>query len=123
MSEPTITVDGMTFTFRRGFVASVALPCAAWLRHGPALVAAAPLEQVRLSDREPLEVEGWGLVVWHQQPPDDAASVPGPIFRLLRGGKTINDGRRYESRGEAEADISAACLALARSAVSPTAVG
>jgi uncharacterized protein (TIGR02996 family) len=39
--------------WRRGFVAEVSLTLADWLAHGPALVRAAPLERVRLSDREP----------------------------------------------------------------------
>jgi len=42
-------------SFRRGFVASVTLPCAGWLAHGPALVRAAPLEEVRLSDAAMIE--------------------------------------------------------------------
>jgi uncharacterized protein (TIGR02996 family) len=43
--------DDAMFRFRRGFVEVVGLDAAAWLRHADALLAAAPLREVRLTGR------------------------------------------------------------------------
>lgn len=42
--------DGMEVEFRRGFIAEVRCDCRAWKGHGPAIVAAHPVEVVRLAD-------------------------------------------------------------------------
>lgn len=59
-------LDGMAFTFRRGFIEEVRLPLAAFMEHGAALVTRCPLTRVTLSDREPMQSPGWaGVARWH----------------------------------------------------------
>jgi uncharacterized protein (TIGR02996 family) len=51
--------------WRRGFARSVALACADWLAHGPALVRRQPVEVVRLTDKGPTEyAPGGGPSYW-----------------------------------------------------------
>jgi uncharacterized protein (TIGR02996 family) len=112
-------------TFRRGFVAEISLPCDAWVAHGPALVRAAPLELVRLTDAGPF---GWlnGEWVMYEGGPG-TSYLPPPIFgQILRqdgalcGGVSGPGQTRYVSfpapRGRFGSALSAACLAWARAA-------
>jgi uncharacterized protein (TIGR02996 family) len=110
--------DTNTFAvrFRRGFVAEIKLPCAAWEEHGPALVRAAPLTRVRLTDRTPNPVDGehsryyW----WHRD-------LPAEVYRLMAcddaqpgAPRERPNWKRYPSLAAALAASSAACLAFAR---------
>lgn len=52
-----VTGEG-DWTFRRGFVEEVRCPLAAWLAHGPAVVAAHPVTRVVATDRRPMDY-GW----------------------------------------------------------------
>jgi uncharacterized protein (TIGR02996 family) len=105
---PTLAVR-----FRRGFVAEVTLPCDQWMRHGPALVRAAPLEKVKLSDKWPGDGEegGWG---WAVEDSDEA-----PPWRLPDCLATRLDPRLprwvYPSPEAAQDALSRACLKWARS--------
>jgi uncharacterized protein (TIGR02996 family) len=111
--------------FRRGFVESVRVPLAAWLEHGPALVASCPLARVDLADRAPFSPAppAGGTRVWDwfstYFPVDETA--PGPavlpdrVFALLAPGpRKTRYGKEYDSREGALADASAALLAFAR---------
>jgi uncharacterized protein (TIGR02996 family) len=111
--------------FRRGFVAEVSLPCAAWVAHGPALVRAAPLELVRLTDAGPFEWVNGEWVMLEGGP--GTPYLPPPIFgQILRqdgalcGGVSGPGRTRYVSfpapRGRFGSALSAACLAWARAA-------
>jgi uncharacterized protein (TIGR02996 family) len=113
--------SSVEFRWRRGFVAEVALPCAAWLAHGPALVRAAPLEAVTLSDREPVPApwEGEGGRWWWVRAPNAnrPGAVPAPLFRVLRGlpwHSRAATGLAYAGRETARAALSAAALRWAR---------
>lgn len=57
---------------RRGFIAEVRCPLAAWLQHGPEIAAQHPITCVRLTDREPDTTEGvvrwWASYDPHQTP-------------------------------------------------------
>jgi uncharacterized protein (TIGR02996 family) len=102
--------------YRRGFVAEVTLPCSAWLRHGPALVRAAPLQVVRLSDREPGENGSATVFFWRRwtEPlPAFPSDVPDAIFRLLEP-VTVNHFATFPSRDAALDALSVSCLAFAR---------
>jgi uncharacterized protein (TIGR02996 family) len=106
--------------FRRGFVAEVTLACDQWMRHGPALVRAAPLEGVGLADRKPLRHDGWFF--WLRHPgvtfaddlpyllPDDLAYVMSAAER--------REG--WESEAAAREALSVACLTWARKPVAAT---
>ena len=128
--------------FRRGFVASVTLPCAAWVGrrceaclepnedvphpkcrlcrgaglvggHGPALVRAAPLEEVWLYDKWPLSPRE-GAFLWAVEDGEDVPPwrLPAALAdRLAPRYASLT----YPDRGLAEAALSAACLAWARS--------
>lgn len=95
--------------FRRGFVEVVALSAADWLAHGPKLVRAAPLREVRLSDKEPMG--GFGQYWWATCPDESTGrhphALPRQLCRLLGH---ANYGRPEDS----QADASQACLAWAR---------
>jgi uncharacterized protein (TIGR02996 family) len=118
---------GMTWQFRRGFVASVTLPCADWLRHGAALVRACPLEEVRLSDRRPSRGQGSGRrpkrCAWmHPDVPRLPAEcgLPLPVFEALEGGPgSVPRCKWYDSEADALAALSRACLRLARAGGGP----
>jgi uncharacterized protein (TIGR02996 family) len=118
---------------RRGFVASVALPTAAFLELAAALFAAHPITEVRLVDRKP--ASGYprslggdplhdGRPFWlpHQygdRGPPERHWLPRCL--ILRGGRErervrFSDirARYYDSTDEAEQDLSVACVAYGR---------
>jgi uncharacterized protein (TIGR02996 family) len=108
--------DEFTVGFARGFAAVVTLPCAAWLARGPALVRAAPLERVTLSDRRPQHgLTGAGEEYWAWGWYADRRDHPPPgclPSRLWRDSGAL--GRRYPSEASALADASRMALAWAR---------
>jgi uncharacterized protein (TIGR02996 family) len=76
--------------FRRGFLAEVTLPCGQWMRHGLALVRAAPLERVTLSNLHPSPRPPWhdwyppwthDMALAHHDVP--AAILPEPLWNAL----------------------------------------
>jgi uncharacterized protein (TIGR02996 family) len=74
-----------------------------------ALFAAAPVTEVRLSDREPYQAEGafwWSLAAR----PEMSSYLPNELLELLPGGKTGN----FSSSNAAHAALSAACVAVGR---------
>jgi uncharacterized protein (TIGR02996 family) len=108
--------------FLRGFVGEVELPCDAWQKHGPALVRAAPVTRVRLTDRTPNPVDGerrryyW----WHRD-------LPADVYRLMAcddaqpvAPRERPNWKRYPGLAAAEIAASDALLAWAR-AVATTA--
>jgi uncharacterized protein (TIGR02996 family) len=113
---------GVECQFRRGFVAEVTLPCAEWMRHGPALVRAVPLERVTLSDCRPAEHERY--FAWYRcSLAGIPEHVPAALYDLLTGGvPSIPQGTMSEYRSAAEArdDLSRACLKWARNPVPAT---
>jgi uncharacterized protein (TIGR02996 family) len=112
--------------FRRGFVESVRLPLAAWLEHGPALVASCPLARVGVTDREPLDADetlsslrvqpGWaGWYAWELDDYHDPEDLPEALWRLLPGDPVrVELWKWYPSAADARDALSAACLAFAR---------
>jgi uncharacterized protein (TIGR02996 family) len=118
--RPTLAVR-----WRRGFVAEVTLPCQAWLEHGPALVRAAPLERVTLSDRQPSRWYrlGWGEWYWVRQAgptPHVPDRLPPELCALLSTGRVDEDGvMTYLSRERAQDALSRACLGWARDVMVP----
>jgi uncharacterized protein (TIGR02996 family) len=109
--------DDFFVTFRRGFVAEVTLPCDQWMRHGPALVRAAPLERVTLSDRRPAEHGRYFAWYGYAPPGFLSGSPPSLLYDLLTGGvPSAPQGlmREYHSAAEAYDDLSRACLKWAR---------
>jgi uncharacterized protein (TIGR02996 family) len=109
----------------RGFVQEVRCPLAVWRGHGPTLARLHPILVVRLTDREPLELGGgpappdWMWRLSGSQP-DQSYHLPPAVFERLTGreGADVPGGPRcayYDSEAEALADVSSACLSLARS--------
>jgi uncharacterized protein (TIGR02996 family) len=101
---PTLSGLPPRALFRRGFVAAASCATADWLRHGPAVVRAQPLERVRLMDRQPTRYDGQYLT-----------SPPGPYWRWF---PATLPGERYpwpaEHRSEIPRALWAAYAALCR---------
>jgi uncharacterized protein (TIGR02996 family) len=103
---------GPWFLFRRGFVAEVTLACDQWMRHGRALVRAAPLERAGLSDRAPLLIvsDSW---VWLRQgdAPEATHTLPDDLAYAMNATE-----RRagWDSEAAARKALSVACLKWAR---------
>jgi uncharacterized protein (TIGR02996 family) len=123
--EPSLLIrrDRLTVRVypRRGFVATIRLPLAAWLAHGEALVRAHPLERVEVSDREPVALSGqrfaWlsddvpGAGQQSKLPPSLWAHMPqGDVAGLRDGGRC----RVWDSKEKALDALSTACLTWAR---------
>lgn len=104
------------WSFRRGFVASVTLTLQQFLDHAAALFRAAPIEEVRLSDRRPIHHEHSDLYVWEVYGSDLAGAflLPEELFRLLPG--CNGEAWRWEAATEALAQsaLSAACVLYGR---------
>lgn len=120
------------FVFRRGFVAAVRLRVEDFLAHGPALVRAAPLEEVRLEGKEPSDNQNMGWWRWWGERTDYRRVAPEPddlptaLWLLLEG----DDGReagyvRFGTRALALKALSQACLswACAQGAAQPCSGG
>lgn len=74
--------------FRRGFVAAVSCPLPAWQQHGPTIVYAQPVTEVRVTDREPIEAVYGIKTVWFwdssDTPGDPGSNVlPVVLIRLM----------------------------------------
>jgi uncharacterized protein (TIGR02996 family) len=122
---------GWEWKYRRGFVAEVACATADWLRYGPALVRAQPLERVRLADREPTRYGNQGLMhppgprwLWFVAPlsgeiiypPRHPAEIPRSIWTVYAELYHAEDLEWEHPTEEAAWDaLSRACLAWARS--------
>jgi len=116
--------DGICWKWRRGFVEEIALPSADWLIYGPALVQVAPLQVVRLSDREPMEDHSdW---TWFAETVFSdhhlRSDVPGNLYQLVpllcgqfKGWYYRSFYVSFPTKQDALDCLSAACLAWARS--------
>lgn len=111
------------FRFRRGFVAEIRLPLAAFVSHANDLFSRHPIEAVVLTDKDPDPIgqrTQWPLWSWVRQHPYSNAPhlVPDDLWQLLAGYDTTPDarvyGRRYASAAAADAAMSAACVAYGR---------
>jgi uncharacterized protein (TIGR02996 family) len=104
--------------FRRGFIESATLAAAAWLEHGPALVKAAPLREVRLNDHQPSHlpfVGGWNWGLLDNGLNDPRVTVPYCLLQHLPQFDHIAPPTGYwESAERAILALSVACLAWAR---------
>jgi uncharacterized protein (TIGR02996 family) len=99
----------------RGFVAEVTLPCDQWMRQGPALVRAAPLERVTLADRRPLRFRD-GRFRWLHVAEgavfDEAYWLPDALAYAMNAAER-REG--WDSEAVALESLSRACLKWARS--------
>lgn len=107
---------------RGGFVEAVWLPFARWISCGPDLVRAAPLREVRLSQRTPYP-NAAGKWLWVLQgvyrDVHTAYTLPDMLFDQLQGNRdplTWRSVRWYATNELAEADFSSAALKWARGA-------
>jgi len=109
---------------RRGFVAEVRMPAAAFFHAAKGLFSAHPIERVFLTDREP---EGigydtfWRWFMADEVISDDPAVLPGAIWRLFHDlppyfTSSVRRmlGWEFASRDEALAALSTACVAYGR---------
>jgi uncharacterized protein (TIGR02996 family) len=111
------------WAYDRGFVASVAVPCADFLRLAGPIFGALPVTAVRLRDREPFEGSSRSFS-WYRDgspPPGGrefhpASNLPGPLWDALGGHvqETEGRGKWYETRTAAEAAASRACVDYGR---------
>lgn len=110
--------DDDRIEFRRGFVASIALPTAGFLVHAAALFAAAPVDDVRLTDKRPWNSGNhrWG---WTTEGDDlrfgEFWVLPRPLIDLMGTMPGFSPYRRwFKSESEAYAVLSAACVRYGR---------
>jgi uncharacterized protein (TIGR02996 family) len=109
-------------SYRRGFVSEITLDCHDFMEHAAALFAAAPITEVRLSDREPGDYTGDvdGTYArpfsWWAYPHTYSPSYVGKVWEFLtgridRGNPSAKD---YKTRADALADLSRACVTHGR---------
>lgn len=125
------------YIVRRGFVAEVRCQLADWSRIGPQVMAAHPVEVVRLTDREPMRGDPtwWGptsggywytWVRWPTGSRNDPNYIPSDLFDRLTceahgrvNGRNRTDVQAvltwHKTEASANAALSAAALELARS--------
>jgi len=114
--------DNLDFTYERGLPNEVRCTLADWMANGPEIVRQEPVTKVVLTDFDaqiwgPEEYTIWDASTLHSQ----AAEGPGggdllhDLFSFLKSGTFMDDWRDYQTREEAIADLSQACLAWAKS--------
>lgn len=106
----------------RGFVASIRLPAAAFLRHAGAVFSRHPVTKVVLTDKRPHE--GSTVVFFREGDAGDVRAdephyVPAPLWRLMAG-RGIPDDRAFSHKGyltteRANTALSAGCCTYGRS--------
>lgn len=112
-------VGAVRWEWARGFVETVLCPCDTWMRYGPAVVRAAPVTRVELSDKRPHNSSVFSDAVWFMDglPTTPQHAVPEALFRLLPGiAIPYVRPAAHKSFGtipEAIAALSAACLEYA----------
>jgi uncharacterized protein (TIGR02996 family) len=109
----------VTAAWRRGFVASVTLPCDDWLAHGPALVRAQPITGVTLADREPwlnfAGEYGWSPLDPSDDRPQGRAYLPAGLYDALPDPDHVRPPiGTWETRARALTALSTACVTWAR---------
>jgi uncharacterized protein (TIGR02996 family) len=106
------------YLFRRGFVASVRCDLVSWLSIGPSVVTAHPVEDVLITDREPMEVFS-GVWCWGRSFTDvleERHRLAERVFDRLSGIADQVERVDFASREAAVSAASSACLAWAKSA-------
>lgn len=108
--------------YSRGFVSAITCTTVDWLAHGPAIVRAQPVERVALSDKGAYPPGGRERCAWfHPQVPSagELSGLPLELFDLVIGcNGSVPRCKWFDSRVEALAAISSACLAWAKVQVS-----
>lgn len=98
--------------WQRGFIRDVACTMAQWLEHGPAICSEHPVERVVITDKEPLQIAGLGILefewVFFAELEYHTYVLPNQLsqdqlFRVP-----------FKSVSEAHAWLSAPCIAWAR---------
>lgn len=108
---PADNTDDLTFTVRRGFVASVACTLADWFTHGPRIVRRHPIETVRLTDWEPFYLRRYSWTNAEHWWSQARHGLPTEIYTHLQmPGHTA----RYPTDNAAFAALSTAALTWAR---------
>lgn len=99
----------LSYSYRRGFVDHVALPCAEFLRAcGRRLFARAPITHVGLTDKEPHHEEGSPYWSWHG--PHTLGHMPLNPNRLPAALWLALPHTDYPSLGAANAALSTVCV-------------
>lgn len=111
----------VVMTFRRGFIAKITLTTAAFMEHAPALFRICPIEEVKLSDKEPTP---YGAALPDEEPAywrwfdgsrvglpdsDDHDELPGCLWAIYQ---TIDPAVAWEhpTKADAHAALSRACV-------------
>lgn len=118
---PLYTPD-VDFVWCRGFVESVRLPLAAWLKHSHRLVREHPLARVEVTDHEPmmhgdvLTPKGQTMFGWLRAAGGESEAITESVWLLLAGGQTFNSRRWkfYPTRNDALDALSDALLRFAK---------
>lgn len=106
--------------FSRGFVRRAFFPLAAWEQHGPALVAAHPVERVEMTDKrprlpQPNTAPDAARIGWFGDKQGDPCDLPLEIWRLLARAHIAGTlWKEYAAEADALDDLSLAALAWAK---------
>jgi uncharacterized protein (TIGR02996 family) len=109
--------DRTGWNFRGGFIGQVVCSFADWMRHGPAIATAHPIERVDLTDKGAMRVEQncyrWGRAGRHRAASHELAPVA--LWQMVTyDAQMKSTGRAFGSLEEASAALSAALIQVAR---------
>ncbi len=106
-SDCPVLSEAIEASPRRGFLAEIECSCADWMRWGPAIVREAPIENVRLADKEPTQYDrrdgGAGrpdryqsatFWRWFEQGADEPPQydlLPAPLWKVIHRHPDTND--------------------------------
>lgn len=109
------------FVFRKGFIREIQLTLADWQQHGPAIVAACPVEEVRLTDRRcfchnlsPKDYSWYAEPNWDIRDAEDIPADFAAYSNLKIKHRCVNCRIVYDTKAEANADLSHMAIQWAR---------
>lgn len=126
--EPVMTIhpDGQRVELRlaRGFPSHVSCPMAFWMAHGPAIVRAAPVERVTVTDKRPNLIRSradrrcWQWDFEIAGVPPRTHDLPKTLWRAIApfnpSRDHIDDYATYDTEAAAQDALSVVCLAWAK---------
>lgn len=116
--------EGVTWLFRRGFIESITLPTAAFMKHAGALFTVQPIQEVRLADKRPEQYDHIRIGVHESYwrffdgsrtdglDGTDAYELPEPLWNIMTdcAGNWQYERWQYLTEEQAMQALSKACV-------------